>query len=143
MKTTAILLLISIISMQSPGQASNMISLSTLQHESEVAAAYGREDIKRMMRTAQTPDEFTRIALYFDRQAEMYAARFEEEQKELDRLLALSYHARSYPAQVENTRNRIERFKAQSRKCTEQANLYRARATADETRGAAVVSSTN
>lgn len=120
-----------------------MISISTLQHESEVAAAYDREDINRMMRTAQTPNQFTRIGLYFDRQVEMYAAKFEEEQKELDRLLALSYHARSYPAQVEITRNRIERFEAQSHKCTEQANLYRARATADETNGATAVSSTN
>jgi hypothetical protein len=120
-----------------------MISISTLQYESEVASAYDREGIKRLIRTAQTPDAFTRIALYFDRQAEMYAAKSEEEQKELDRLLALPYHARSYPAQVENTRNRIDQFQALSRKSTEQANLYRTRAAADETKGAAAISSSD
>jgi hypothetical protein len=142
-KSAFVLLLISIISARSFGQASNMISISALQHESEVASAYDREDIKRLMRTAQTPDEFTRISLYFDRQAEMYAAKSEEEQKELDRLLALPYHARSYPAQVENTRNRIDHFKALSRKSTEQANLYRACADADESKEATAVSSSD
>jgi hypothetical protein len=139
-KSTSVLLLICLISIRSLGQTSNMVSLSTLQHESEVASTYGREDINRLIRTAQTPDEFTRIALYFDRQAEMYATKCEEEQKELDRLLAQYYHPRSYPAQVENTRNRIERFKALYHKCTEQANLYRSRATVDETQGGAAAS---
>lgn len=78
------------------------------------------------MASVQTPVEFEQLAAYFDHQAEMYAARDEAEEKELYRLRALPYHARSYPAQVEGTRNRIDRFKSLSHKCSEQAALFRA-----------------
>jgi hypothetical protein len=115
------------------GQVSSMISVSTLRQESEVASAYGRADVERLMKNAQTAVEFGQLAAYFDLQAEMYAARYEAEEKELYRLLALPYHARSYPAQVENTRNRIDHFKALSHKCSEQAALFRARAKDDGT----------
>jgi hypothetical protein len=108
-----------------------MISISALRQESDVASAYSPADMKHLMKTAHTEEEFGEIAAYFDRQAEMYAARYEAEEKELYRLLALPYHARSYPAQVESTRNRKDKFKALSHKCSEQAALYRARAKGD------------
>ena len=133
MKTPSVLLLTCVIPICAFGQAENLISISTLQHESEVAAGYSRTDVKRLMKSAQTADEFEHLAVYFDRQAEEYAAKYDAEQKELDRLLALRYHARSYPAQVEGTRNRIDHFKALSQKCSEQAALYRARARATDT----------
>jgi response regulator of citrate/malate metabolism len=132
-KTPSVLLLACAIPICALGQASNMISISTLQQESAVATAYTRTDIKHLVKTAQTTDEFERLTDYFDRQAEDYAAKNEAEQKELDRLLALRYHARSYPAQVEGTRNRIDHFKALSHKCSEQAALYRARVRAADT----------
>src|SRR5580704_18022212 len=110
------------------GQASSMISISALRQESEVASTYSRADVKRLMTSAQTAAEFGQLAGNFDRQAEMYAARYEAEEKELYRLLALPYHARSYPVQVESTRNRIDHFKALCHKCSEQAALFRARA---------------
>lgn len=133
MKTLSVLLLACAIPICALGQASNMISISTLQQESAVATAFTHADVKRLVKTAQTADNFERLADYFDRQAEDYAAKYEAEQKELDRLLALRYHARSYPAQVEGTRNRIDHFKALSHKCSEQAALYRARAKAADT----------
>lgn len=91
----------------------NLYVGSGIKHrqESEVASAYGRADVKRLMTSAQTAVEFGQLAAYFDRQAEMYAARYEVEELELDRLLALPYHARSYPAQVESTRTRVDHFK--------------------------------
>jgi hypothetical protein len=134
-KTPSVLLLTCMIPICALGQASNLISISTLQQESEVATAYTRADIKHLVKTAQTTDEFERLADYFDRQAEEYAAKHDSEQKELDRLLALRYHARSYPTQVESTRNQIDHFKALSRQCSEQAALYRARAKAADPTG--------
>jgi hypothetical protein len=142
-KFPSVLLLMCIISVRALGQASSMISISALRQESEVASAYSREDMKRLIRTAQTPEEFGQIAAYWDRQAETYAAKCDAEEKELYRLLALPFHARSYPAQVESTRDRIDHFKALYRKCAEQANLYHARANADGTKGAVPVSSPN
>jgi hypothetical protein len=134
-KTPIVLLLTCMIPICGLGQASNMISISTLQQESQVASAYTRTDIKHLVKTARTPDEFERLADYLDRQAEEYAAKYEAEQRELDRLLALRYHARSYPTQVESTQNRIDHFKALSRQRSEQAELYRARAKAADTTG--------
>ena len=133
MKTPSVLLLTCVIPICALGQASHMVSISTLQQESEVANAYTRADVKRLVQTAQTAVEFERLAVYFDRQAEENAAKYEAEQKELDRLLALRYHARSYPTQVESTRNRIDHFKTLSHRCSEQAALYRARAKAADT----------
>ena len=118
------------------GQASNMISISTLRQESGVASAFSPADMKHLMKTAHTKQEFGEIAAYLDGQAMMYASRYEAEEKELYRLLALPYHARSYPAQVEGTRNRMDKFKALSRKCSEQAALYRARANENSVGGA-------
>ena len=134
-KTPSVLLLTCMISICALGQASNMISISTLEKESAVATSYTRADVKRLVKTAQTADEFERLADYFDRQAEDFAAKYEAEQKELDRLLALRYHARSYPAQLEGTRNRMDNFKALSHKCSGQAALYRARTKAADTSG--------
>lgn len=130
------LLLIALIPAYAFGQASNMISISELRQESSVASAYSPADMKHLMKTAHTEQEFGEIAIYLDRQAETYAARYEAEEKELYRLLALPYHARSYPAQVEGTRNRMDKFKALSRKCSEQAALYLARAKGDAVTGA-------
>ena len=133
MKTPSVLLLTCVIPIYAFGQASHMVSISTLQQESEVANAYTRTDVKHLVQTAQTAGEFERLAVYFDRQAEENAAKYEAEQKELDRLLALRYHSRSYPTQVESTRNRIDHFKTLSRRCSEQAALYRARAKVADT----------
>jgi len=135
-RTASVLLLMCAIRLCALGQVSSMISISALRQESEVASAYSRADVKRLMTSAQTAADFGQLAAYFDRQAEMYAARYETEEKELYRLLALHYHARLYPAQVESTRNRVDHFKALSHKCSEQAALFRARAKDDGTAGA-------
>lgn len=127
MKSPFVLLLISVIPACAFGQMSNMISISALRQESAVASTYSPADIKHLVKTAHTQEDFQEIAAYFDRKAETYAARYEAEQKELDRLLALPYHARSYPAQVEGARNRMNHLKALLRNCSEQAALYRAR----------------
>ncbi len=131
MKTLSLLLLMCLIPKYAPGQALGMVSISTLQQESEVVNGLTRDDVKRLMKTARTADEFEHLAIYFDRQAEECLAKYEAEQKELDRLLALRYHARSYPTQVESTRNRMDHYKTLSHKYTEQAGLYRARAKED------------
>jgi hypothetical protein len=133
LKATSVLPLICMLSVYSYGQASNMISISALREESHVASAYSRPQIEKLTRTAHTAEDFGHLADYFDSQAEIYAARYEEEQKELDRLLALHYHARSYPAQLENTRNRAASFKALSYKSSEKATFYRGRANAEST----------
>lgn len=132
MKATALLLLIGLMQTVARGQASNMISISALRQQSGIASTHSRADIEHLMKTAHTSGDFEDLADYFECQAEMYAARFEAEQKELDRLLALRYHARSYPAQLENTWNRMASFKALLNKYSEQARTYRERVNIEE-----------
>src|SRR5579863_9219519 len=113
-----------------------MISISALRQESVVASAYTPVEMKHLIKTAHTEKDFGEIAAYFDAQAEMYAARYETEAKEFYRLVALPYHARSFAAQVENTRNRMDKFKALARKYSQQAALYRAQADGNPTASA-------
>lgn len=136
MKAAAVLLLMGFIHIIALGQASNMISISSLRQQSDVGSTYSRADIERLMKTAHTPEDFEQLADYFDHQAEMYAAKYEEEQKELDRLIALRFHARSYPAQLENTRNRMVTFKQLAHKYSDQASAYRRRTNVDTTKAA-------
>jgi len=131
LKALSILLLIWLLEVYAFGQASQMTSIAALRQESELASVYSHADVKRIMKTAHTAEDFRQLASYFDRQAGIYAAKQEAETKELYRLLALPYHARSYPAQVEGTRTRIERFKALSHEYSEQAAGYRAQSIAE------------
>lgn len=91
---------------------------------------YSRAEVKRMVRVAQTANEFEHLADHFAQEASRYRSKSEAEEIELKRLLALPYHARSYSTQVESTRNRIDHYRGLSRKCAEQSAMYRERAKA-------------
>lgn len=88
---------------------------------------YSRSEIRKMIHNAKTPDDFRRLADYFDFRAMDREQNAEKELKELQRLLALSYHARNYGTQVDNTRQLIRHYKAQARECSARATAYRAR----------------
>jgi hypothetical protein len=81
-----------------------------------------------MISTAQTPDDFERLAVYFDNRSEEFKLKAQQQENELSRLLALPYHARSYPTQVEQTRDQIAKYKTQSSTSADQAKGYRERA---------------
>lgn len=127
MKTRFALVLICIIPACAFGQTSNTIAISTLREEAHIASVYSPAGMKHLMETAQTEKEFGEIAAYFDRQAQINAAQYEAERKELYGLLAQVYHARGYAEHLETTRNYMNRYKDLSRKYSEQAELYRAR----------------
>jgi hypothetical protein len=102
------------------------ISVKDLLSEN-MSPHYTRSEIKQLTRGAQTADDFERLADYFDRKAKEYETKSQSEEQEFDRLLALPFHARSYSTQVESTRNRIDHFKALSRRYFKQAEMYRER----------------
>jgi hypothetical protein len=124
-KVLATALLSAAIPLSLAGQST--ISLKSLLSENALPR-YTRSQIRQMIRGAHTADDFERLADYFDREAMEYEAKSQSEEQELVRLLVLPFHARSYAAQVESTRNRVDRFKALSRQCWEQAAMYRDRA---------------
>lgn len=129
MRMFAIVVLTATMSLSLPGQSTisvkRLLSENTLPH-------YTPSEIKQMIRNAKTADDFERLADYFDRRAMEYETKSQSEELELSRLLALPFHARSYATQVENTRNRIDHFKALFHNCSEQAAMYRERAQGGE-----------
>src|ERR1700758_4709349 len=118
MKMLAVLFLTVIIPIQILGQSTNQ------------SPQYTRSELNQMILSAQNAGDFERLANHFEREASNYQTKSESEEKELHRLLALPFHARSYPTQVEGTRNRIARFNALSQKYSEQAAIYREQAKA-------------
>ncbi len=87
-----------------------------------------KAEVKRMISTAHTPDDFERLGAYFDQRSAEFQRKAEQQEKELARLLALPYHARSYPTQVEYTRDLISRYEAQAGATAAEALQYHNRA---------------
>ena len=90
--------------------------------------AYNSGEMKKLMRHAETPADYEKLADYFDYRSMQYEQRSEDDFKELERLMALPYHARTYPAQVDSTRELIKSDKAKADEYSAQAVTYRAHA---------------
>ena len=87
---------------------------------------YSRSEIKSMIRDARTAEDFERLGNYFDYQSLVYKQKAEEQVNELARLLALRYHAKSYPIQVDYTRELLKEYRIKADECSARANAYRA-----------------
>ena len=103
-------------------------------HAPDLPHRYSRTEVNNLIRNARTSEDYTRLADYFDYQSLEFQQKAQEQLKELERLAALPYHARSYPAQFANTQELMRRDRTQSHDCSARANAYREHATAiDET----------
>lgn len=92
---------------------------------------YSASEIRKMIYYAKTPDDFRRLADYLDFRSMEFEQKAGVQLKELQRLLALRFHARIYATQIDNTRELIKRYKAQAQGCSARATAYRARSTLD------------
>jgi len=90
---------------------------------------YSRSEIKKMTHNAKTSEDYERLADYFDFRAMEFEQKSQDQLKELERLLALSYRAKSYPMQVDSAREFLRRYKAQAQECSARAAAYREHAT--------------
>jgi hypothetical protein len=95
-------------------------------HAPDQPPKYRRSEIKRMIQGANTPEDFQRLADYFDYQSLVFQQKAEDQVKDLERLLALRFHARSYPTQVEYTRELILQYRTKADECSARADTYRA-----------------
>lgn len=80
----------------------------------DMPVRYSASEIRKMIHDAKTPDDFRRLADYFDFRSMEFEQKAEVQLKELQRLLALPYHPRMYGTQVDNTRELIKRYKTQA-----------------------------
>lgn len=95
----------------------------------DLPPSYSRSEIKNMIRDARTPDDYKRLANYFDYQSLEFEQKANQQVIELERLLALPFHARSYPTQVESTREAIKKYRIKADECSARASEYRAHTT--------------
>lgn len=91
---------------------------------------YTRSEVKEMIHDAKSAEDFERLADYFDYQSMEFEQKADQQVKELERLLALPFHARSYPAQVESTRDLLNAYRGKANECGARASAYRAHLTA-------------
>ena len=110
-----------------PGYTKSGINRMFLDaHAPDQPPKYSRSEIKKMIRDAKTPEDFERLGNYFDYQSLVFKQKAEEQVNELERLLALRYHAKSYPIQVDYTRELIKEYRIKEDVCSARANASRA-----------------
>ena len=107
------------------------ISRMFLDAHSPDQPKYGRSELKAMIRSANTPADFERLADYFDYRSLEFEQKAHDEATELQRLLSLPYHAKSWPIQLDGAREFVRRYRAQAEECTSRAAAYRERANAE------------
>ena len=95
-------------------------------HAPDQPPKYTRSEIKMMIRDAKIAEDFERLGNYFDYQSLVFKQKADEQVNELERLLALRYHAKSYPIQVDYTRELIKEYRIKADECAARANAYRA-----------------
>ena len=116
-----------------------LMSIALITLAGRASHGPSKSEVKRMVSSAHSADDFTRLAVYFDQRSEEFQEKAQRQEKELQRLLALPYHARSYPTQVACTRDLIVHYRTQAHTCAEQANGYREHARELESAPAAPV----
>lgn len=109
------------------GPTQNGISRTLLDaHAPDQPPKYSRSEIKKMIQHAKISGDFERLADYFDYQSLEFEQKADQQVIELERLLALPFHARTYPTQVENTRELIKKYRIKADECSARATAYRA-----------------
>ena len=99
-----------------------------------------RADVKRLVKSAQTREEFAELAAYFDQRSYEFELKARDEDKELARLNNTTFRAKNFPILVDRARNSGDYDRSEASKCAERALVFhqKAESTAtDESAGAA------
>lgn len=112
------------------GYSKNGISRTFLNaHAPDQPPKYSRSEIMKLIRDAKTAEDFERLGNYFDYQSLLFEQKADEQLNELERLVALRYHAKSYPIQVDYTRELLKEYRSKADECSARASAYRAHTT--------------
>jgi len=87
-----------------------------------------RADVKRLLKSAQTREEFAQLAAYFDDRSKEFEQKAREEDKELDRLNNATFRAKNYPILVDHARNSGDYDRSEAKTCAEQALTFHQKA---------------
>jgi type II secretory pathway component PulK len=97
-------------------------------------------DVKRLLKSAQTREEYAQLAAYFEDRSKEFELKAREEDKELDRLSNATFRAKNYPILVDRARNSGDYDRSEAKKCAEQALAFHQKAegaATDQSAGAA------
>jgi hypothetical protein len=97
------------------------------QSVSSSHANYRRSEVKQMIRTAHTSEEFDKLASFFEGKEKEFRGKAEEEKKELDRRLEVSYAGSKYPTPVDSARELLQYYKIKANEFGLRANSYRSK----------------
>jgi len=87
-----------------------------------------QSDVKRLLKSAQTREEYAQLAAYFEDRSKDFEQKAREEDQELNRLNQATFRAKNFPILVDRARNSGDYDRAQSKKCAEEALTYRQKA---------------
>jgi hypothetical protein len=90
---------------------------------------YDRSELKQMVRTAHTSEDFERLATYFEDKEQEFRKKAEDEKRELDRRLAMPYASPKYPTPADNARGLLQYYQLKADEFEQRARAYHLRAT--------------
>jgi hypothetical protein len=90
---------------------------------------YHRSELKQMVRTAHTSEEFERLATYFEDKEQEFRKKAEDEKQELDRRLAMPYASPKYPNPADSARGLLQYYQLKADEFDQRATTYHLRAT--------------
>jgi len=106
------------------------ISVSGLcQNAPPAHPKYHRSELKRMVGTAHTSEEFERLATYFEDKEREFRKEAEDEKRELDRRLAMPYASSKYPTPADSARGMLQYYQLKANEFEQRAKTYHLRAT--------------
>lgn len=84
-----------------------------------------RADAKRLMKTAQTREEFAQLATYFDERSMEFEQKATADDQELYRLYNTTFRAKNFPILVDHARNSGDYDRSEAKKCAQESLLFR------------------
>jgi hypothetical protein len=90
---------------------------------------YDHSELKQMVRSAHTSEEFERLAIYFDDKEQEFRKKAENQKRELDRCLAVPYTSSKYPTPADNARGLLQYYQLKAEEFAQRATAYHLRAT--------------
>lgn len=87
-----------------------------------------RTDVKRLLKSAHTREQFAQLAAYFDERSQGFKQKAREEDMELYRLNNATFRAKNFPILVDRARNSAEYDRSEAKKSAEEAMAFQQKA---------------
>jgi hypothetical protein len=87
--------------------------------------AYSHSDLRQLIHSAHSPEQFNALADYFDQKQKEYMQKSADEKIELNRRIAAPYLSPKYPTPVDTARGLLGYYEAKAEGYGHRADAYR------------------